>query len=72
MKSLKKQVIIFPELCKGCGLCIEKCPVKAIAFSKSKLGYLSTPTVEINNKKCISCGICELYCPESAILVNTS
>ena len=36
-KDLKK-VIVFHGLCKGCGLCIEKCPFKAIKFSQKDLG----------------------------------
>lgn len=62
--------VIFPNLCKGCGLCLEKCPQKAIAFSKIKLGFYSTPTIEIDLKKCNLCGICEIVCPDSAIKVR--
>jgi len=69
-KNKKKQVVVFEGLCKGCGLCIQRCPVKAISFSKTNLGYLSTPTVVINIKKCIACGICELNCPDFALKVD--
>lgn len=66
----KRQITVFRGLCKGCGLCIEKCPVKAISFSKKDLGYYSTPTVEINIEKCIGCGICEITCPDSALRLD--
>ncbi len=26
---------LFPGLCKGCGLCVEKCPVKCISWAES-------------------------------------
>lgn len=68
MKPAKNnQVIVFHNYCKGCGLCVAKCPVKVISFSKSKLGYLSTPSVEIDNQGCIGCGICEINCPDCAL-----
>lgn len=69
-KDKKKKVVVFNGLCKGCGLCIEKCPQKAITFSEKNLGILSTSTVEIDLKKCNLCGICETICPESALKVE--
>lgn len=62
-----KKMVIFHDLCKGCGICIEKCPKKAIFFSKKDSGYFGTPTVEVDLKKCNNCGICEVVCPDSAI-----
>jgi 2-oxoglutarate ferredoxin oxidoreductase subunit delta len=69
-KDKQKMVVVFHGLCKGCGLCIEKCPQKAISFSKTNLGVLSTPTVEIDIEKCTACGICETVCPDSALKVR--
>lgn len=61
---------LFPGLCKGCGLCIEKCPVDTIGWSK-ELGVFGTPVVEPGHgKPCIACGICELVCPDCAILIE--
>ncbi len=59
---------VFPGLCKGCGLCIEKCPKECLGWSKT-LGVYGTPTVEPINDECISCGICSTVCPDCAILV---
>lgn len=59
---------LFPGLCKGCGLCIEKCPKKSITWS-SVLGVYGTPSVEANNE-CIACGICQSVCPDCAINVE--
>lgn len=63
----KGRVCVFPGLCKGCGLCIEKCPKKALRWSKY-LGVYSTPTVEAT-EDCIACGMCQNVCPDCAILV---
>ncbi len=65
-----KKVVVFHGLCKGCGLCLEKCPFKAIKYSLKDLGIYSTPTVEINLEKCTACGICEITCPDSALKVE--
>jgi NAD-dependent dihydropyrimidine dehydrogenase PreA subunit len=44
--------------CKGCGICVEKCPIEAIELKNS----LSVT----NTEKCIGCGLCAHHCPESA------
>jgi 2-oxoglutarate ferredoxin oxidoreductase subunit delta len=59
---------VYPGLCKGCGLCIEKCPVKCIAWA-GVLGVYGTPSVEAGDK-CIACGICQNVCPDCAIRID--
>ena len=60
---------VYPDLCKGCGLCIEKCPTKVIEWSET-LGFMGTPSVQVHMEGCIVCGICETVCPEPAIRVE--
>ncbi|WP_092481569.1 4Fe-4S dicluster domain-containing protein [Desulfoscipio geothermicus] len=62
---------IFPGLCKGCGLCIEKCPVNNLGWSQV-LGVYGTPSVEPGHgeKECTACTICEIVCPDCAIYVE--
>lgn len=61
---------LFPALCKGCGLCIEKCPVDTIGWAK-ELGVFGTPVVEPGHgKPCIACGMCQRVCPDCAILID--
>ena len=59
---------MFTELCKGCGLCIVKCPKKCLNWSK-EVGLYQTPCVEPNPDECIACGMCALTCPDSAIKI---
>jgi ferredoxin len=44
--------------CKGCGTCVEKCPVEAISLIDGKSHN--------DNNKCIGCGVCVQQCPENA------
>lgn len=61
---------LFLGLCKGCGLCMEKCPKQVMAWS-DKLGFFGTPAVTVKDPEgCIACGICEQVCPDCAIYVE--
>lgn len=59
---------VFPALCKGCGLCKEKCPKNCISWSND-LGVYGTPTVQADMNLCTACGICKTACPDCAITV---
>jgi 2-oxoglutarate ferredoxin oxidoreductase subunit delta len=61
----KCHLFIRPELCKGCLICIELCPVKALSLDKKQL--IATAD---NMEKCIACGMCELRCPDFAIYIE--
>ena len=49
-----------PDACKGCGLCLKKCPTQAIS-SNGKFA------IAINSKRCIGCGLCAASCKSGAI-----
>jgi len=48
------------DLCSGCGICVERCPVDAIELNDSDIA-------EVNAEYCIGCGVCAHFCPENAI-----
>jgi len=56
-------VIVKPELCKACGLCIEFCPKKVLSKGKaiSGMGYEFTV---YGGEGCSGCGTCFYVCPE--------
>ncbi len=65
---------LYTELCKGCGLCLVKCPINkkgdnCLKWSK-EVGIYSTPAVEPDPTLCIACGTCERLCPDSAIRID--
>lgn len=58
---------VSPDLCKGCGLCIEKCPSQVLDWSK-KIGVYGTPIVEAKRiESCTACLLCQYLCPDNAI-----
>ena len=70
-ESGKGKFYLFTELCKGCGLCIEKCPKQDIGWT-DRLGIYGAPTVESGRGEegCIACKTCQNICPECAILIE--
>lgn len=49
---------IDKNMCDGCEICIEECPVGAISMVEYK--------AEINMDICIRCGTCHKVCPQNA------
>jgi len=47
------------EMCVGCGVCVEECPMSAISMIDE--------TACISDEKCIRCGRCHDVCPEEAV-----
>ena len=64
-----KSHVVFPEHCKGCGLCLEICPVDALSWSKTEINYINRPIPNVDIAKCISCLKCQQICPDVAIKV---
>ncbi|WP_345786543.1 4Fe-4S binding protein [Thermincola ferriacetica] len=65
----KGTVTVYTSLCKGCGLCIQKCPKECLKWS-NHLGIYGTPSVEPDMEICIACGTCQNVCPDCAISVQ--
>ena len=67
----KADYYVYTDLCKGCGLCIAKCPMnkagkKCLDWSK-EVGLYQTPAVAPDPEVCIACGACAANCPVSCI-----
>lgn len=62
--------ITYPDICKSCGLCIEKCPVECLSFDDKEVEYLGLPAIKNDIEKCIACQTCEDICPDAAIKVD--
>ena len=57
--STVSKPIIDKDKCQHCGLCVTKCPFKAIGKGPEILYYL-----------CEGCGLCEYICPQNAITLK--
>jgi len=53
--SSKPIAVPVPELCVGCGLCAEECPVAAISMVDG--------LPNVNADACVGCGLCSEACP---------
>jgi len=69
VKDHNKSGQILPSRCKGCGICITKCPVAALSFGE-ELGVIATPVPKVNLERCIACGNCRNFCPDAAISIT--
>lgn len=58
------RVTIFPNWCKGCGLCVEFCPVDVLEQGED--GHVTVAHPD----RCTACRWCELHCPDFAIFVT--
>ncbi len=60
---------IIQDWCKGCEICIKRCPVNALEISDrlNKRGVYPPILKEVN--ECNFCRLCELLCPDFAITV---
>jgi len=57
------------DWCKGCNICIDRCPVDALEES-SKLNKRGIRPPKLKEKnECNYCRYCELICPDLAITV---
>lgn len=51
--------VIDPEVCSGCGTCVEWCPTEAVELNADGVA-------EVDEKSCFGCGVCTRFCPEEA------
>ncbi len=61
-------ILIDVEKCKGCELCVEECPQKAISMSPN-INKKSYHYAILANDTCNGCTNCALVCPEAIITV---
>lgn len=55
---------IEPRRCKGCGICVQSCPMKVLILNDD--GKVEVKEIA----RCVFCGLCEQRCPDFAISVH--
>jgi 2-oxoglutarate ferredoxin oxidoreductase subunit delta len=58
------QVRIYPDWCKGCGICAAFCPAGVFAMGPQGKAVVA------KEELCRDCGFCELHCPDFAVSVT--
>ncbi len=53
---------IRAEDCVGCGDCVDRCPMEALALEED--------VVRVDARRCIGCGVCNSACPEGALAME--
>lgn len=64
------KMIVDDAFCKGCGLCVDACPLHIVELDQDKItdkGY--HPAHCIDTDVCTGCCSCALMCPDVAITV---
>jgi 2-oxoglutarate ferredoxin oxidoreductase subunit delta len=68
--SIKAEVYVIKERCKGCGICIEVCQARVLERStETNSGGYYIPAVK-DADACLGCGMCEMLCPDFAVWVR--
>ena len=52
--------VMDPDLCTGCGTCVDLCPMDAIEINDEGVA-------QRDEDACFGCGICARFCPEEAV-----
>ncbi len=50
---------VDPDLCEGCEVCADRCPMDAFSFPST--------TAQVDKNRCIGCGLCVTTCPSGAL-----
>lgn len=62
-KKGQNRVVVYPDWCKGCGICIAFCPKHVLAAGPDGKARV------VDEGACVNCGFCEPHCPDFAIVV---
>jgi len=61
--SLRAEVVVFDNWCKGCGLCVTFCPHGVLEMDGEGKVHVAAP------ERCTACHWCDTHCPDFAIMV---
>ena len=66
-KKFRGVVVVNREHCKGCGFCVEFCPLECLDLEADYNAKGYHPPFLSQPEKCNGCDTCGLYCPDFAI-----
>ena len=59
-------VSCFAQSCTSCGLCVERCPTRALVATEDTSSW----TLSFSHAACAACGACVAACPEDALSLH--
>jgi ferredoxin len=65
-------IMLRPELCILCGLCVDVCPLDCISIVRADhigAGTADQSALVIDEELCIRCGLCVNRCPPAALVM---
>ena len=70
MKQHPAAILLDPEKCRGCGLCMEICKRGVMEFREEANACGCRPVIVVHPEKCVLCGLCVAVCPLHVILLK--
>lgn len=68
MDASNYRVRTDPATCRGCGLCVKRCPMDALSLEKSPEARNKKGVAAVaDSERCIGCGVCVYKCPASSL-----
>ncbi|MFH1130069.1 MAG: 4Fe-4S binding protein [Pseudomonadota bacterium] len=66
----KGMVIVDDDRCKGCGLCVDVCPVSILELTGVRFNTKGYHPVEVKDMdSCTGCAVCAVICPDIVFTV---
>jgi Pyruvate/2-oxoacid:ferredoxin oxidoreductase delta subunit len=71
MDASNYKVRVNPDTCKGCALCVKRCPMDALQLkvssrARNKVGKVAV----LESEQCIGCGVCAHKCPTDSLVLG--
>jgi len=68
----RSSMVLEPERCIACGLCVNACPNQVINLTseKDEKNRKTLKTYKMNMGRCLLCGLCTQSCPTGALKLS--
>jgi Pyruvate/2-oxoacid:ferredoxin oxidoreductase delta subunit len=71
MEASNYEIVANTATCKGCGLCVKRCPMEALALEDNPAADNKTgKTTKLDGDRCIGCGVCVHKCPTKSLVLT--